>query len=102
MAVADLPSDRSIGSTGEILTRRTRTIANWFEQLAGVVGKPHGTGVATISALQFTPGQSVESGSASEYAIWLCDYLEHLSEHTSELVGPATRVAEYRRRRWWR
>ena len=101
-AVADLPRDRSIGSTGEILTRRTRTIANWFEQLAGVVGKPHGTGVATISPLQFTPGESVESGSGSEYAIWLCDYLEHLSEHTSELVGPATRVAEYRRRPWWR
>jgi uncharacterized membrane protein YccC len=101
-AVADLPSDRSIEPTAEILTRRARVIAVWFEQLAVLVGKPHGTGVATISALHFTPGESVESGSASQYAIWLCDYLEHLSEHASELVGPATRVAEYRRRPWWR
>ena len=101
-AVADLPSDRSIGSTGEILSQRTRAIATWFEQLAGLVGKPHGTGVATIPTLQFIPRETVESGSASQYATWLCDYLDHLSEHANELVGPATRVAEYRRRPWWR
>jgi hypothetical protein len=38
----------------------------------------------------------------SRYAIWLDEHLDHLSEHLSELVPPARRVAEVRRKPWWR
>jgi hypothetical protein len=34
--------------------------------------------------------------------VWLCEYMDHLAEHLSELVEPATKIAEMRRRPWWR
>jgi hypothetical protein len=43
-----------------------------------------------------------EHGSASSpHAIWLCEHLDHLTDHLTELIAPATRVAKIRRRPWW-
>jgi uncharacterized membrane protein YccC len=101
-AVADLPSDGRIEPDAEILSRRTHTLTSWYEQLAELVGRPNGRALTTLAAPTFAPGDVVDSSSATQYAVWLCEHLEHLSEHAGELVGPATRIAEFRRRPWWR
>jgi hypothetical protein len=38
----------------------------------------------------------------SRQAVWLCEHLDHLTEHLGELIEPAAAVAEVRRRPWWR
>jgi hypothetical protein len=48
-----------------------------------------------------TPDRA-EASSGSGYGIWLGEHLDHLSEHLGELVQPAARLAEIRRRPWWR
>jgi hypothetical protein len=101
-AVADLPSDSRIEPDAQILSRRTKTLASWYEQLAELVGRPNGRTITSLAAPTFAPGDVVDSSSATQYAVWLCEHLEHLSEHAGELVGPATRIAEFRRRPWWR
>ncbi len=101
-SVADLPSEPEIGSAGPILSRRTKTLAVWYEQLAELVGRPNGSRIAALAAPAFAPSDTVDSASASQYAVWLCEHLEHLGERSAELVEPATRIAEIRRRPWWR
>ena len=101
-AVADLPSDPEIGSAAPVLTRRRNTLAAWYEQLAELVGKPNGAKITPLTAPAFAAGDAVDSATASHYAIWLCEYLEHLGEHSGELIAPATQIAEIRRRPWWR
>ena len=34
--------------------------------------------------------------------LWLCEHLDHLTEHLGELVTPAADFAKIRRRPWWR
>ncbi|HUE28790.1 MAG TPA: FUSC family protein [Solirubrobacteraceae bacterium] len=101
-SVADLPSDSEIGSAGPILTRRTNTLAGWYERLAELVGRPNGSQIESLAPPAFAPGDTVDSGSASPYAIWLCEHLKHLSDRSAALVEPATRIAEIRRTPWWR
>jgi uncharacterized membrane protein YccC len=101
-AIAELPGDASaIEPVREPLERRTDTLAEWYEQLAALVGRP---GNGTPRALQpptFTP-VGLDGRPSSYYGIWLCEHLSHLGEHLSELVEPATQVAGIRRRPWWR
>ena len=101
-AVADLPSNPEIRSAAPVLTRRTITLAALYEQLADLVGKPNGAKITPLTAPAFAAGDALDSATASHYAIWLCEYLEHLREHSGELIAPATQIAEIRRRPWWR
>jgi uncharacterized membrane protein YccC len=101
-SVSGLPSETGIGAAGPILSRRTKTLAVWYEQLAELVGRPNGSRITALAAPAFAPGDTVDPTSSSKYAIWLCEYLEHLGEGSADLVEPATRIAEIRRRPWWR
>jgi hypothetical protein len=101
-AVADLPRD----ATGEDAARdaldaRTKTLAAWYDRLAELVGSPRERTVATLEAPSFGTADIVDPSFGSRYGIWLCEHLDHLSEHLGELVQPAVRVAEIRRRPWW-
>jgi uncharacterized membrane protein YccC len=101
-AVADLPGGASgVDGQERVLRRRTRALSAWYEQLAELVGRPHGRGIAPLEPPQFGGDDEVDSAS-SHYAVWLCEHLDHLGEHLGEMIGPATRVAELRRRPWWR
>ena len=103
-AVAGLSrgDEQDIGAARDTLGARTERLDAWYEQLAALVGKPHGQGVATLAAPTFDGAEGAERSSRSPHAIWLFEDLDHLTEHLGELVGPAARLAEIRRRPWWR
>jgi uncharacterized membrane protein YccC len=101
-SIAELPRDPAgIGAARDALRSRTNTLAGWYEGLAELVGKPEDPSVVALGAPVFGPEQVVDPSSRSQYGIWLCEHLDHLSEHLDELVAPATRIAEVRRRPWW-
>ncbi len=101
-SIAGLPRDDGpdIDETRAVLGRRVEVLDQWYERLAVQVGRPHGQPVATLEA----PSADGERRptSLSEHAIWISEYLDHLTDHLAELVGPADHLAEVRRRPWWR
>ena len=104
-ALAELPGDAgAAGAPREALERRAATLQSWYEQLAELVGRPNHQPLAAPEAPTFGAGDVARDwdGSGSYYGIWLCEHLNHLSEHLGELVRPAERIAEIRRQPWWR
>jgi uncharacterized membrane protein YccC len=102
-SIAELPRDPAgIGAARDALRRRTKTLAAWYDGLAELVGKPHNPTVVPLEAPVFGPEDVVDPSSRSHYGIWLCEHLDHLSENLVDLLAPATRIAEVRRRPWWR
>jgi uncharacterized membrane protein YccC len=102
-SIAELPRDPAgIGAARDALRSRTKTLAAWYDGLAELVGKPHNPTVVALEAPVFGPEDVVDPSSRSHYGIWLCEHLDHLSENLVDLLPPATRIAEVRRRPWWR
>jgi uncharacterized membrane protein YccC len=86
------------------LEGRGAALIAWYEQLAIEVGKPR-RHMSQLAKLDLDGnGQSVESPghASSSRAIWLREPLDHLAEHTQDLITPAMHVAETRRQPWWR
>ena len=101
--VAELPGDAdAVQSSRDALEHRTVTLESWYQQLADLVGKPNHQPVAPLEPPSFDTRDIVRGGSDSYYGIWLCEHLNHLSEHLGDLVQPAVQVAELRRQPWWR
>jgi uncharacterized membrane protein YccC len=101
--VAGLPRDATgTPATREALGHRTRVLAGWYERLAQLLGRPRQQPVAALQAPRFASVDLVQASWGSHYGIWLCEHLDHLSEDLDELVAPAARLAEIRRRPWWR
>ena len=102
-AVAGLPrtDGHQLAASQVILKRRAETLDDWFEQLAAQVGRPRRQPVATLVAPAFD-GDHVEESAHSRQTVWLCEHVDHLTEHLSELVEPAAHLARVRRRPWWR
>ncbi len=103
-AVAGLPrgEEAGIGASGEALGQRAEILDAFYGRLAAQVGRPHGQSVETLTAPSFDSGNGVAPQAPSHHEIWLREHLDHLREHLCELVGPAARLAEIRRRPWWR
>jgi uncharacterized membrane protein YccC len=103
-AVAELPSDAAGQQTACVaLDNRARTLARWYEGLAELLGRPAHAPVPALAAPCFEAADTVqESRGGSRYGVWLGEHLDHLAEHMAELVSPATRIAQLRRRPWWR
>jgi uncharacterized membrane protein YccC len=89
--------------SGDALDQWAKLLAGWYEQLADHVGRPRRHDISSHEAPDRIggPDGSAESRQA-HYEIWVHEHLHHLGEHLSDLVGPATSVAEIRRRPWWR
>jgi uncharacterized membrane protein YccC len=101
-AITELPRDpSSVGAARAALERRTLQLASWYEQLAETVGKPREHMVAAPAPPTFDAVHLDGGALESQYGIWLCEHIDHLSEHLDELVRPANRVAEIRRAPWW-
>jgi hypothetical protein len=87
------------GASPTVLNDRTATLQAWYDNLAAQVDRPRGQAIATLTPPEFGHRRKAAT---SPRAVWLCEHLDHLADHLGELVVPATRVAEVRRRPWWR
>jgi hypothetical protein len=67
-----------------------------------MLGRPLEGTLAALEPPTLAPRDRAEASSGSHYGIWLGEHLDHLSEHLGDLVQPAARLAEIRRRPWWR
>jgi len=102
-AVAEMPGDAAgLDEARAVLERRTATLTSWYEELAEQVGKPDHRAVSELEPPSLAAAGVVDSSSGSYYGVWLCEHLDHLSEHLGELAGPAAAVAKIRSRPWWR
>jgi len=102
-AVAEMPGDATgVDEARAVLQRRTATLTSWYEQLAEQVGKPNDRAVAELEPPSLAAAGIVNSSTGSYYGVWLCEHLDHLSDHLGELVRPAAEVAKIRSRPWWR
>ena len=104
-AVAGMPPDNAddLGTARDVITYRTEALDEWYGELATEVGRPSRQGEPVLPPPPaFADTSSMEESTHSRHAIWLCEHLDHLSEHLCELVEPATHLAKARRRPWWR
>ncbi|HEX4187513.1 MAG TPA: FUSC family protein [Solirubrobacteraceae bacterium] len=101
--VAGLPPGGSgAGATRAALEHRTGTLVAWYERLAELLERPRRQAVLALEPPKLGPQDVVPASSNSHYGIWLCENLDHLAEHLADLIAPAMRVAEARRKPWWR
>ncbi len=84
-------------------------LSQFYGQMAIAVGRParaeartDGTDVV-VSPVTLPPG-ALAAGPVARYPrlMWVREHLYHLGEHTEALTEPAARIAEVRRRPWWR
>jgi len=102
-AVAEMPGDATgVDEARTVLERRTATLASWYDELAEQVGRPNHRAVSELEPPSLAADGVVDESSGSYYGVWLCEHLDHLSQHTVDLVKPAVAVANLRRRPWWR
>jgi uncharacterized membrane protein YccC len=97
-AVVGLPRVQASSASPAALNERTTALESWYHSLASQLDRPRGRAIATLQA----PALAEYTSASSPRAVWLCEHLSHLSGHLGELVVPARRVAEARRRPWWR
>jgi uncharacterized membrane protein YccC len=85
----------------EVLDHRTAILRAWYDRLAAQVDRPRGHGIDMLTPPTFSPDGNPRLA-LSPHLVWLCEHLTHLTEHLGELVAPAEKIAEIRRRPWWR
>ncbi len=102
-AIVGLPRDgtHDVTTAQGKLDHRAAILDDFYRQLADQVGRPHGQTVAVLEPPAFD-GDGAASATPSRNTIWLEEHLDHLAEHLCELVAPAARLAQIRRRPWWR
>jgi hypothetical protein len=102
-AVASLPPDKMYDPSvaAAELGQRADILDDFYERLASHVERPRGNGTGPLTVPDLGP-DTLEEHARTRRTVWLCEHLDHLSEHLGELVEPASRVAEVRRRPWWR
>jgi uncharacterized membrane protein YccC len=102
-AIAELPRDPiALATAREALERRTTVMTDWYGRLATLVDRPSSQPVRAPEPPRFGDDTLVTASSGSHYGVWLCEHLDHLAEHLSEMIEPAVRLAELRRAPWWR
>jgi uncharacterized membrane protein YccC len=101
--IAELPGD-AVGDDAArgVLMRRMQTLTSWYDRLVRFVAGPPGGTMPALSAPRFAPEDIVEEASGSLYGVWLCEFLDHLSEHLADMIEPAERILAIRRKPWWR
>jgi hypothetical protein len=98
-----MPGDATgLDEARAVLKRRTAILTSWYDELAEQVGRPNHRAVSELQPPSLAAAGKVDESSGSYYGVWLCEHLDHLSQHTVDLVEPAVAVANLRRRPWWR
>jgi uncharacterized membrane protein YccC len=98
--VRDLPRDAlGEGTTAAELEQRAHRLADWYERLASnLERRRHDPAPEALAPPSLGPAVR----DTAPYAVWMCEHLDHLSEHMEELSGPALALVDVRRRPWWR
>jgi uncharacterized membrane protein YccC len=102
-AVAGLPRDctRAAPAAVAALSDHAEALVGFYEQLAGHLGPARGQTPAPL-APPALPEEIAAGTAASRQAIWLREHLDHLADNMRMLIEPAGRIAQIRRRPWWR
>jgi len=90
------------------LGRQSAGLSAWYEQLAALVARP--VRGAPEPALAQLPVSGIATAAPEAdgappyqpYALWVGHHLDHLEAHLPDVAGPAERLAQLRRRPWWR
>jgi uncharacterized membrane protein YccC len=84
-------------------------LAGFYGQVADEVAHPQrSNGLAPVPAPAMMgpavprPGTAPVNGAAHPHLLWVQEHLHHLSQSAQTVSEPAFRVAEVRRRPWWR
>jgi uncharacterized membrane protein YccC len=101
-AVAGLPRSCAQADGGRMaaILDRTEGLVAWYERLALHLDSPERV-IAPLSTPNLD-GDAEPGGARSRDAIWLTEHLDHLAENAEDLVAPVDRLADVRRRPWWR
>jgi uncharacterized membrane protein YccC len=108
------------------LGRQSAGLSAWYEQLAALVARPvrgaqepalpappvsgiatavpHAAGVPQCGGVAQADGVPQADGARAYQpdALWVGQHLDHLEAHLTDVMGPAERLAQLRRRPWWR
>lgn len=89
------------------LRRQVAGLAQFYDRLAAQVARPSRAAPDPLSPLPPSGigAAHVPCGRPAAYrpdALWVGLHLDHLEAHTADVTGPAERLAQLRRRPWWR
>jgi len=112
---AGTPGERPVPRAGYVdgmaaeLGEAASLLSVFYGQVAAAVGRPARIGAAAhrtaapITPAVLPPGV-LAAGPAARHPrlMWVREHLYHLGEHAEALAEPAARIAEVRRRPWWR
>jgi hypothetical protein len=95
------------------LRRLTADLAGFYEGIAAEVGPPHrasaGQPVVVPALAEGRSAGPVSTASGADgagprrtRALWVSEYLRHLTVHAQEITLPAEHLAQQRRTPWWR
>jgi uncharacterized membrane protein YccC len=82
------------------LAKEATDLADFYEQVATLVGRPIANQVLTPLIVPALDG--LDSGTPHHDLVWIREHLLHLSSHAQSIPEPATHIAEQRRIPWWR
>jgi uncharacterized membrane protein YccC len=102
-AVAGLPRDCATATPAAVAAvgDHAQLLVAFYEQLASHLARPRSRAQAPLAPPPL-PDHVADSASVSRQAIWLREHLDHLADNMRMLAEPASRLAEIRRRPWWR
>ena len=91
------------------LRRQLAGLSGFYDRLARLVDRPaEGTpppGTLALPPSGLSGATRSPCGEGSAYrsdALWVGHHLDHLETHVAKVTGPAERMAQIRRRPWWR
>ncbi len=89
------------------LTRAATDLADFYERIAALVGRPVARqvlapiAVPELHDLEQADGED-QTPAHYRHLLWVGEHLEHLGAHAVTITQPAFHVAELRRLPWWR
>jgi len=102
-SVAALRSATTTGAPGpeqQALTRQAAGLAQFYDQVAMLVGRPVANQV--LAPVSVTGLDGEDGVHLHHDLVWIREHLNHLGAHATTISAPARSVAEQRRIPWWR
>jgi uncharacterized membrane protein YccC len=102
-----LPTGRRDGQQQvyQTLGSQAGQLSAFYDGVAAQVGRQGHDGQSPLVVPQFGELSQQPAAAAPGYspeALWVSHHLAHLNTHSEEIAAPAERLAQLRRRAWWR